>query len=399
MSSTIKQAIQALKSRVADAFAAVEAKGGTLPATQDTANLPAAIASIPSGGGVVEKEEKDVLFIDYDGTIIASYTYEEFESVTDYPTPPVHEGLTFVGWTNTLEELKTYKRKITLSGALYKSTDDNYHIIIKTFAPNQTFSFQTDTSIEVNDWGDGTGGETSASGLHSHTYASEGRYDIALKGINSIGALTALRLYVPDLNSKQMVIGVIANSYSNEYYELIRQAGLNNAPNLEFIVAPTYALLLGGNDCVANCPNLKAIVSTYIGGAHRAMQNTGIKYLTGWCDGFYKSWATDNRRLRRVNFPTNPTVTYDGTNAFQNCANLQYIWLNPNAGLGTMSGCYAAREIHIPHTSVPSLPNTNYFTGIPTTCKIYVKTGLLSQYETATNWSTIYSQYEFIEED
>jgi len=50
MSSTIKQAIQALKSRVADAFAAVEAKGGTLPATQDTANLPAAIASIPAGG-------------------------------------------------------------------------------------------------------------------------------------------------------------------------------------------------------------------------------------------------------------------------------------------------------------------------------------------------------------
>jgi len=50
MSSTIKQAILALKSRVADAFAAVEAKGGTLPATQDTANLPAAIASIPSGG-------------------------------------------------------------------------------------------------------------------------------------------------------------------------------------------------------------------------------------------------------------------------------------------------------------------------------------------------------------
>ena len=51
MSSTIKQAIQALKARVADAFAAVEAKGGTIPATQDSANLPAAIASIPSGGG------------------------------------------------------------------------------------------------------------------------------------------------------------------------------------------------------------------------------------------------------------------------------------------------------------------------------------------------------------
>lgn len=51
MSSTIKQAIQALKSRIASAYAAVETKGGTLPATQDSANLPAAIASIPSGGG------------------------------------------------------------------------------------------------------------------------------------------------------------------------------------------------------------------------------------------------------------------------------------------------------------------------------------------------------------
>ena len=50
MSSTIKQAIEALKSRVADAYTAIVAKGGTLPATQDSANLPSAIASIPSGG-------------------------------------------------------------------------------------------------------------------------------------------------------------------------------------------------------------------------------------------------------------------------------------------------------------------------------------------------------------
>lgn len=49
MSSTIKQAIEALKNRVADAYTAVANKGGTLPATQDSANLPTAIASIPSG--------------------------------------------------------------------------------------------------------------------------------------------------------------------------------------------------------------------------------------------------------------------------------------------------------------------------------------------------------------
>lgn len=50
MSTTIKQAIEALKSRIAGAYTAIVAKGGTLPATQDSANLPSAIASIPSGG-------------------------------------------------------------------------------------------------------------------------------------------------------------------------------------------------------------------------------------------------------------------------------------------------------------------------------------------------------------
>jgi len=49
MSSTIKAAILSLKSRIADAYTAIATKGGTLPATQDSANLPTAIASIPSG--------------------------------------------------------------------------------------------------------------------------------------------------------------------------------------------------------------------------------------------------------------------------------------------------------------------------------------------------------------
>ena len=49
MSNTIKAAILALKSRIADAYTAISNKGGTLPATQDSANLATAIASIPSG--------------------------------------------------------------------------------------------------------------------------------------------------------------------------------------------------------------------------------------------------------------------------------------------------------------------------------------------------------------
>lgn len=69
MSSTIKQAIQALKGRIADAYTAVSAKGGTIPAEPTAANLPAAINSIPSGGG---------------GAVLSNTTTGLFRDITNY---------------------------------------------------------------------------------------------------------------------------------------------------------------------------------------------------------------------------------------------------------------------------------------------------------------------------
>lgn len=48
---SIASAIVAAQGRVADAYTAISNKGGTLPATQNLANMPTAINSIPSGGG------------------------------------------------------------------------------------------------------------------------------------------------------------------------------------------------------------------------------------------------------------------------------------------------------------------------------------------------------------
>lgn len=50
---SIATAIQAAQTKVANAYTAVNNKGGTLPATQNLSNLPTAISSIPSGGGSV----------------------------------------------------------------------------------------------------------------------------------------------------------------------------------------------------------------------------------------------------------------------------------------------------------------------------------------------------------
>lgn len=46
----IADAITAAQGRVADCYTAISNKGGTLPATQNLANMPIAISSIPSGG-------------------------------------------------------------------------------------------------------------------------------------------------------------------------------------------------------------------------------------------------------------------------------------------------------------------------------------------------------------
>lgn len=48
---SISSEITRINSNIADAYDAISGKGGTLPTARNSANLPAAIASIPSGGG------------------------------------------------------------------------------------------------------------------------------------------------------------------------------------------------------------------------------------------------------------------------------------------------------------------------------------------------------------
>ena len=60
---TIASAIVNKQQQVAACYTAISNKGGTLPVTQDVANMPTAIASIPSGGGVsIPREVKNGVY-------------------------------------------------------------------------------------------------------------------------------------------------------------------------------------------------------------------------------------------------------------------------------------------------------------------------------------------------
>lgn len=82
-------------------------KGATIPTNKNLQNLTNCIDSIPAGG-TVEVQSKDVDFLDYDGTIVYSYTATEFANLTALPANPTHDGLISQGWNWTLADAKAY---------------------------------------------------------------------------------------------------------------------------------------------------------------------------------------------------------------------------------------------------------------------------------------------------
>lgn len=62
-------------------------------------------------------------------------------------------------------------------------------------------------------------------------------------------------------------------------------------------------------------------------------------------------------------------------------------------GARAFSGCYGMRYYDFSnHTSIPTLANTDAFTGIPADCEIRVPAALVDEWKAATNWATYADQ-------
>ena len=124
---SIASEISRLQTAKADLKTAIEGKGVTVPNSTKLDGYADLVDSIETGGGGGSAESKSVVFIDYDGTIVQSYTPTEFAALSALPSNPVHtaEGLTSQGWNWTLADAKTYvasSGKLTI-GQMY-ITDD-----------------------------------------------------------------------------------------------------------------------------------------------------------------------------------------------------------------------------------------------------------------------------------
>lgn len=365
----------------------------------------------PSGG--VSVPPNDVNFIDYDGTIVASYSASDFANLSAMPDNPTHQGLTAQGWNWTLADAKA---QVLISGGLdigqmYITDDGKTRLYITLFdsvklSPTLYFNQSVSNGVSI-DWGDGSASET-VSGTGNlnvtHTYSSIGDYVITLDVTNGtlklgnastsvINSATDTRYYRSILTNVE--VGSNCSFQNNAF---------NNAQSLKTITIPKTTTNVWVSSLFASAQSLRCIVvpdtATSIGSEFAR----GIMYTLQMVS-LPKSLVTVNYtnqflycyNLKRI---TLPPITSIQQQMFMGCETLTKIVIPSTVtsiGASAFSGCYSMGEIHFKPTTPPSVANANAWTNLPTDCKIYVPSGYKSAYTSASNYPSS-STYTYIEE-
>ena len=266
-----------------------------------------------------------VRFLDYDGSVVATYSAKEFAALESLPENPTHAGLTAQGWNWSLADAKTY---VAAYGALdigqMYVTDDGKTRLYITLPEGRTspilqLYLNTNSELDI-DWGDGSTHSTFTSTTadyknERHEYSVSGDYVIAIT-VTTGGFV---------LQSSSTVVSSILWNGDNASSSPDR--AYNNAIKKVEVSADVASI---GNYAFNGCYSLSSIIIP-----------DGVTTIGDSAfNGCYL--------LLSITIPD--TVTSIGQQAFYNCYSLSSITIPDSVtsiSSSTFSGCYSLLSITI----------------------------------------------------
>ena len=380
--------IQTELTRITNAKAAIktaiEGKGVTVPAGTLLDGMAALIESIEAGGGGTTPYAKwnDVTFIDYDGSVLYSYSLAEVSALTQLPELPSHDGLICQGWNWTLEGLKELNRPVTV-GAMYITDDGSTRLRIRIATEGRmTVPLYIGQSVANGvsiDWGDGSASQTlSGTGDRNtmHTYSDPGDYVISLMPNDgctlSFGKNSSTYCVMgATVNEGKLYCNMLQSVFVGKNVPSISNYAFQSCGSLTRVTIPAGVTSIGSNAfqrCFSlvsvTIPNMVTSIGSY---------------------AFYGCYS-----LASITIPDG--VTSIGSYAFYNCYSLAIIIIPDGVtsiDAHAFGKCYGMRYYDFSSfTNVPSLQNASAFDNIPSDCEMLIPTALFNEWSTATNWTT-----------
>lgn len=390
--------------------------------TIDTTLYNSVSVNVPSGGS-----GNDVIFYDYDGAVIDSYSATEFANLKAMPKNPTHEGLIAQGWNWSLSEAKSYVStygKLNI-GQTYTTSDGKTRLYIAVPKSQYGHPYEFNLYIEMDpdyepvfeiDWGDGS--EPTIWSYDewvdnkAHNYVNGGSYIVTITSLTGgyfsfINGSDIDVIYKIEFGSYVYKIADNAFSYSNILESVtipsnvssIEASAFYECTALKSVVLPKQIKLYG--ESFYGCSALSCFVfSSYV-----SLDNTNNAY----------SLLANCSSLTSI---TLPESIIDLDHTFENCYALSSIIL-PNGvtfiGDGVFHDCKALTSLIIPYTvssmngqeTISQALRSITFKSIkpprlegltlPKYCIIRVPQGTLSTYTSASNYpdpnNYIYVEY------
>lgn len=341
---------------------------GTYTAPSGVDGYSPVTVNVSGGGG-----SADVIFIDYDGTVLHSYSASEFANLTEMPSNPSHTGLVAQGWNWTLSDAKAQVEAIgsCIVGQMYETDDGSTRIYvdIQEGGLSPYLCLMLSGTAEI-DWGDGTtsslvGSSSTAISTIQHTYATPGSYRIKVApGLAS----TVYNIPAGDTGSSGgpgiLTESGSASSSANSFkYSLaitkielgsgvaIGTYAFNNCRNLKSITVPEGTAFKLGS--FARCSALDGLVlspsNTTVPGLFANCYNlkaVSIPYSVTAING------TAFQNCNSLSFVSIPAqVTSIAANAFDGCSTIDHIVMP--GGMTTVSNytfanCYSLKSVVLP---------------------------------------------------